>query len=61
MMFPERSFKWPFSHRPAHQALFILLETPRGRANVVCVAKRQTFDARKPEFEAVARGLTVPQ
>ena len=43
------------------QTLFILLETPRDRTNVVCVAKRQTFDARKPEFEAVARGLTVPQ
>ncbi len=43
------------------QTLFVLLETPRGRTNVVCVAERQTFGTRKREFEAVARSLMVPQ
>jgi hypothetical protein len=42
------------------QTLFVLLETPSGRTNVVCLTEKQNFATRKAEFEAVARGLTVP-
>jgi hypothetical protein len=38
-----------------------LLETPKGRVNVVCVGERGTFDARRPEFDAVVRGVTLPR
>jgi hypothetical protein len=35
------------------------LETAGGHTNVLCVAERQNFEARKREFEVVASGLTL--
>src|SRR5215510_2813206 len=39
----------------------VMLETPRGRTSVVCVGEKTSFDARRSEFEAVARGTTLPR
>jgi hypothetical protein len=43
------------------RTLFIILETPKGRATTVCVGEKADFDTRRPEFEAVARATTVPR
>ena len=47
----------------AHEvrSLLIILETPKGRVTVVCVGEKTTFDARRPEFETVARATTLPR
>jgi hypothetical protein len=39
----------------------IVLETPKGRTNMDCNAEKTSFDARRSEFEAVARGITPPR
>ncbi len=39
----------------------IVLETPKGRTNMDCNAEKTSFDARRSEFEAVARGITPPK
>lgn len=39
---------------------FTIMETPRGRTSMVCVADKTDFDARVPEFEMTARGITAP-
>ncbi len=38
-----------------------MLETPKGRVSIVCVGERATFDTRRAEFDAVARGVTLPR
>lgn len=38
-----------------------MLETPKGRTNVVCVDFKDTFDARRAEFERVVRGVKPPR
>jgi hypothetical protein len=38
-----------------------LLETPKGRTSAACVAEKTSFDARRGEFDAVARGVTLPK
>lgn len=43
------------------RSYFVLLDTPKGRTTVVCVAGRAQFDARRPEFEAVARSVQPPR
>lgn len=43
------------------RTIFYILETPKGRTTTVCVGERATFEARKPEFEAVMRGVTLPR
>jgi hypothetical protein len=40
---------------------FLIFETPRGRTMIVCVAEKGSFPARQIEFEALARGLVLPQ
>ena len=40
---------------------FLIFETPRGRTMVVCVAEKGSFPPRQIEFEALARGLVLPQ
>ena len=40
--------------------LFYLLETPAGRTLTVCLSDKNTFEQRKPEFEAVMRSLKLP-
>jgi hypothetical protein len=43
------------------RTLFIIIETPKGRATTICVGERADFDTRRSEFEAVARATTVPR
>lgn len=38
-----------------------LLETPKGRTSVACVAEKTSFDTRRGEFDAVAHGVTLPK
>jgi hypothetical protein len=33
--------------------------TPKGLSKIVCVALQAIFEARRAEFEAVARGITL--
>ncbi len=42
------------------RSYFAILETPRGRTTLVCVADRGEFAARLAEFSAIARGTTPP-
>lgn len=42
------------------RSYLVLLDTPKGRTTVVCVGDKAGFDARKSEFEAVARAVTPP-
>jgi hypothetical protein len=39
----------------------VMLETPKGRTSVVCVGEKTSFEARRSEFTAVARGVTLPK
>lgn len=40
------------------RTLFVIQETPRGRTSTVCAGERARFEAREPEFVAVAAGTT---
>ncbi|MDQ8726899.1 hypothetical protein [Bradyrhizobium sp. LHD-71] len=42
------------------RTLFMLLETPKGRTTTICVGEKQTFDARRAEFELIARSVSAP-
>ena len=46
----------------AHEirTLFIIIETPKGRGTTICVGEKDGFDARRLEFEQIARSLRVP-
>jgi hypothetical protein len=46
------------ANRPA---LIFVLYTPKGRSEVRCFAEPTVFEARRAEFEAVARGVTSPR
>ena len=39
----------------------VMLETPQGRTNVVCVAMKDSFDARRAEFDQIVRAVTLPR
>lgn len=39
----------------------VMLETPKGRTNIVCVALKDSFETRRSEFEQVVRGATAPR
>lgn len=41
--------------------IFFLQETPKGRTTVVCVCDKTALEARRSEFERVARAVTPPQ
>ena len=43
------------------QNILYLFETPKGRTNVVCVVEKTSYEQRRGEFEALARGVTVPR
>ena len=45
----------------ALRSFFAILETPRGRTTMVCVADKTLFPARRAEFEAIARGIAPPR
>ena len=40
--------------------VFYMMETPKGRTTIVCVADRDNLDARKKDFEALMQGTTMP-
>ncbi|GLK56513.1 hypothetical protein JOD31_002546 [Methylopila capsulata] len=46
---------------PDARSYFVLVDTPKGRTTVVCVADKAAFDARRAEFEAVARSVQPPR
>ncbi len=55
-------------NRPAAQdwiadrpALIFMFYTPKGLTKIICVASAAVFAARRAEFEAVARGITLPR
>lgn len=41
--------------------MMIILETPKGRASVVCVGEKKDFDQRRAEFRQLAQGVTLPK
>lgn len=41
--------------------LIFIFYTPKGASKIACVAPEPIFEARRPEFEAVARGITLAQ
>lgn len=41
--------------------MMIILETPKGRASVVCVGDKKDFDQRRAEFHQLAQGVTLPK
>jgi hypothetical protein len=43
------------------QTFFVIMETPKGRTNVVCVEGKDNFAARRPEFESIVRAVTLPR
>ncbi|MFC7051883.1 hypothetical protein ACFQI3_04190 [Hansschlegelia quercus] len=43
------------------RSYLVLIDTPKGRTTVVCVGEKASFAARKPEFEAIARGVSPPR
>jgi hypothetical protein len=43
------------------RAWLVVLETPKGRTSMACVAEKASFDARRSEFDTVARGVTLPR
>jgi hypothetical protein len=50
----------PARSQEIRTALYVF-ETPKGRVNIACVGERATFDARRREFDAVARGTLLPR
>lgn len=40
--------------------LMVMLDTPKGRTTVVCVGEKADFEARLPEYLAIARAVAVP-
>ncbi len=45
----------------AVRSYLVLLDTPKGRTTVVCVGDKASFDARRAEFEAIARAVSPPR
>ncbi len=43
------------------RAWLVVLETPKGRISMACVGDKPSFEARRSEFVAVARGVTLPK
>ena len=43
------------------RTLFMLIETPKGRTTTICVGEKQNFDARRAEFELLARSVWPPR
>jgi hypothetical protein len=39
--------------------LIFMFYTPKGLSKIACVAPQTVFEARRAEFEAVARGITL--
>jgi hypothetical protein len=43
------------------RAWLVVMETPKGRASIACIAEKPSFEARRSEFDAVVRGITLPK
>jgi hypothetical protein len=43
------------------RAWLVVLETPKGRISMACIGDKPSFEARRSEFVAVARGVTLPK
>lgn len=43
------------------RTFFVILETPKGRTNVICVETKEKFEARRAEFEQIVRSVTLPR
>jgi hypothetical protein len=43
------------------RAWLVVLETPKGRISMACIADKPSFEPRRSEFVAVARGVTLPK
>jgi hypothetical protein len=43
------------------RAWLVVLETPKGRISMACIADKPSFEARRSEFVAVALGVTLPK
>jgi hypothetical protein len=43
------------------RSYLVLLDTPKGRTTVVCVGDKGDFDARRAEFEQIARAVAAPR
>ena len=43
------------------RSLIAVIETPRGKVQVICVSASEEFYAWRPVFEAVVRGVTLPR
>jgi hypothetical protein len=41
--------------------LIFMFYTPKGLSKAACFAQAEVFTARRAEFEAVARGITLPR
>jgi len=41
--------------------LIFLFYTPKGLSKAACFAEKDAFEARRSEFEAIARGMTLPR
>lgn len=46
---------------PEVRSYLVVLDTPKGRTTIVCVGDKASFDARRPEFEAIARSVVPPR
>lgn len=46
---------------PEVRSYLVVLDTPKGRTTIVCVGDKADFDSRRPEFEAIARGVSPPR
>jgi hypothetical protein len=43
------------------RAWLVVLETPKGRISMACIADKPSFEPRRSEFVAIARGVTLPK
>lgn len=43
------------------RSYLVVLDSPKGRTTVVCVGERAAFEARRKEFEAIARSVSPPR
>lgn len=46
---------------PEVRSYLVVIDTPKGRTTIVCVGDKAGFEARRAEFEAVARSVSPPR
>jgi len=50
-----------FTTAPRHSSILVIYYTTKGRSTVSCFTRPETFEARRADFVAVAKGITFPQ